>query len=194
MRIGWDIDGVGFNFGDSCHRFLKHIGQGHLWKSGPTPDPYWDWYKDWGWTTAEFLEFCHAGADAGFIFAGPVREGYIEAIRAVKDMGHTNVFITDRSFGTTPKVSEDLTYAWFEQHGIEFDELHFSPNKAIVHTDTFIDDKLANYDALAAAGTDVYLLNRPWNQVDHKDNRQRIDTLDEYVAAVRRGTLRQSVV
>src|SRR6478609_9245545 len=109
MRIGWDIDGVGFNFGDSCKRYLDHIGKGDLWKSGPTPDPYWDWYKDWGWTTEEFLQFCHAGADAGFIFAGDVRPGYVEAINASKAMGHRNVFITDRSFGASPEVSEELT-------------------------------------------------------------------------------------
>lgn len=194
MRIGWDIDGVGFNFGDSCHRYLESIGEGHLWKSGPTPDPYWDWYKDWGWTTNRFVEFCNAGADAGYIFSGPVRDGYKEAVNAVKELGHTNVFITDRSFGETPEVSENLTRAWFEEHEIEYDELHFSPNKAIVSTDMFIDDKIQNYDDLKAAGTDVYLLNRPWNTMDGPDDRKRIDTIEEYVEAVKHRTLSDSVL
>lgn len=180
MRTGWDLDGVGFNFGDSCHRYLEHIGQGHLWKSGPTPEPYWDWYKDWGWTGEQFVEFCNAGADAGFIFAGPVREGFVEAIERVSRQGHEIIIITDRSFGSTPSVSEQLTCEWLAQHGIEYDELIFSADKTCVWTDTFIDDKLANYDKLEAAGTNTFLLNRPWNRVDGMDSRNRIDSIAEY--------------
>lgn len=184
MRIGFDLDGVGFNFGDSCHRYLVHTGQGHLWKSGPTPDPFWDWYKDWGWTTEQFLEFCHAGADAGFIFAGPVRDGFDEAVRRVAEMGHEIIIITDRQFGTTPEVSHNLTCEWLAEHGIEYDELVFSADKTCVPTDFFIEDKLANYDALKAKGTNAFLLNRPWNFVDGGDNRNRIDTIKQYVSAI----------
>jgi hypothetical protein len=184
---------VGFNFGDSCKRYLDSIGQGHLWKSGPTPDPYWDWYKDWGWTTDQFLEFCHAGADAGYIFAGPVREGFVQSVASAARLGHEIIIVTDRSFGSTPSVSEKLTTDWLEQHGIEYDELHFSPDKTSTWTDMFIDDKLQNYDALAAVGTDVYLLNRPWNKVDHADTRQRIDTIEEYTKAVENNTIKRRV-
>lgn len=189
MRVGFDLDGVGFNFGDSCHRYLDSIGEGHLWKSGPTPDPYWDWYKDWGWTTEQFIEFCNAGADAGYIFSGPVREGFVEAVQAAALLGHEIIIITDRAFGKTPSVSENLTCEWLAEHGIEYDELIFSANKACVPTDMFIDDKLANYDVLRKAGTDVYLLNRPWNQLPVEDYRQRIDTLSDYVRAIAKNTV-----
>lgn len=190
MRIGYDLDGVGFNFGDSCRRYLDHIGQGDLWKSGPTPEPYWDWYKDWNWTTEQFLDFCNAGADAGFLFSGPVREGFVESIGEVAELGHEIIIITDRSFGTTPSVSENLTCEWLAQHGIEYDELVFSPDKTCVPTDMFIDDKLANYDALRRAGTNVFLLNRPWNKVSGKDYRQRINEIDQYTDAVWEATSR----
>jgi len=188
MRIGFDLDGVGFNFGDSCHRYLQHIGQGHLWKSGPTPDPYWDWYKDWGWTTEQFLEFCHAGADAGFIFSGPVREGFVETVETAARLGHEIIIITDRSFGYTPQVSQNLTCEWLAEHGIEYDELIFSPDKTVVWTDMFIEDKLDNYDKLIAAGTDAFLLNRPWNRVPGGDARNRIDDILEYGASITRRT------
>lgn len=184
MRIGFDIDGVGFNFADSCQRYLEHIGQGHLWKSGPTPKPFWDWYKDWGWTSAQFVEFCHAGADAGFIFAGDVRPGYVEAIRAVALLGHEVIIATDRPFGSTPEVSQKLTVEWLEQHGIEYDELHFTADKTTAECDMFVEDKLENYDALVAAGCNAFLLNRPWNEVGGGDARNRIDSLDEYVDAI----------
>lgn len=184
MITGWDIDGVGFTFGDSCHRYLEHIGQGHLWKSGPTPNPYWNWYEDWGWTLEQFLEFCNAGADAGFILSGPVREGYQEGIEAVAKMGHDIVVITDRAFGSHPGVSHKLTEEWFQEHDIYYDELIFSRDKTCRWTDVFIDDKLENYDALVGAGTKAFLLNRPWNQVEGGDARNRIDTIEEYVQSI----------
>ena len=180
MITGWDVDGVGFNFGDSCHRYLKHIGQGHLWKSGENPDPYWDWYKDWGWTDQDFIDFCNAGADAGFIFSGPVRKGYKEAIEAVARAGHEIVIVTDRSFGAHPGVSQRLTVEWLEQHGIEYDQLVFSRDKTVVHTDVFIDDKIENYDALERAGTNAFLLNRPWNKPKEPDFRKRVDSVTTY--------------
>ena len=184
MRVGFDLDGVGFNFGDSCHRYLEATGRGHLWKSGPTPDPFWDWYKDWGWTTEQFLEFCHAGADAGYIFSGPVREGFVETVDRVVRMGHEVVIITDRSFGKTPEVSQNLTVEWLRQHNIYYDELIFSPDKTCSPTDLFVEDKLSNYDALVAAGTKTYLINRPWNYVDGGDARNRIDRIEQYGDAV----------
>lgn len=184
MRVGFDLDGVVYNFGDSVQRYLEATGQGHLWKSGPTPEPYWDFYKDWGWTGKQFVELCNNGADDGYIFTGPVREGAVEAFQMVKDAGHTIVIITDRQFGTTPKVSQDHTREWLAQHGIPYDELHFSADKTIAPTDTFVEDKLENYDALDAAGVEVYLVNRAWNQVGRDCHRRRIDNVLEYARIV----------
>jgi len=186
-RVGFDLDGVLYNFGDSVKRYLDHIGQGHIWKSGPTPTPFWDFYKDWmneetgePWTSAQFVELCNAGADAGFIFTGPAREGAVEAVRRVAELGHEIIIITDRQFGTTPKSSHNNTYEWLEAHGIEFDELVFSADKTCVPTDMFVEDKLENYDALVAAGTNTFLINRAWNIVDGGDSRMRINDVSQY--------------
>lgn len=189
MRIGWDVDGVLFNFGDSVQRYLEHIGRGHLWKSGPTPTPYWEFYKDWGWTNEEFVDLCNSGADEGFIFCGPTRPGAVEAMNSVKEMGHHNIIITDRQFGTTPESSYRNTRNWLKEHGFIYDELIFSSDKTIVPTDMFIEDKIENYDALLSAGVEVYLINRAWNHTPEGDSRNRISTLDEYVAAVAANTL-----
>lgn len=194
FRVGFDIDGIGFNFGDSCKRYLDHIGQGHLWKSGPNPEPYWDFFRDWGWDGKQFVDFCNAGADAGFIFAGPVREGYAEALKSVAEMGHHIVVATDRPFGSSPEVSEKLTVDWFSQHDMEYDELWFTADKTLPGCDFFIEDKIENYDALVADGVSAFLLNRPWNRVDGGDARNRIEHISEYVDAIVQATKEESAV
>lgn len=177
-----------YNFGDSVKRYLDHIGQGDLWKSGPTPKPYWDFYKDWGWTGKEFVDLCNRGADAGFIFTGPTRPHAKEAFERIARLGHEIIIITDRQFGSTPSVSHRNTEEWLRQHGFEYDELIFSADKTCVWTDMFVEDKLENYDALHAAGTDVYLINRAWNFVEHGDSRQRIEGIMDYAKAVEDAT------
>jgi uncharacterized HAD superfamily protein len=99
-------------------------------------------------------------------------------------MGHEIVIITDRSFGKTPEVSHNLTVEWLRQHNIYYDELIFSADKTCSPTDLFVEDKLMNYDALVAAGTKTYLINRPWNLVDGGDARNRIDRIEQYGDAV----------
>jgi hypothetical protein len=187
MRVGIDLDGVLYNFGDSVHRYLKSIGKGDLWKSGPTLKPYWDFYKDWGWTGREFVDMCNAGADAGYIFTGPIREGAKQAMDRIARTGNEVIIVTDRPFGSTPEVSHRNTVEWLLQHGIWYDELHFSADKTVGKCDVFVEDKLENYDALVAAGTKVWLINRAWNSdvssdlpIDERDGNIECPTCNLY--------------
>ena len=179
MIVGFDLDGVLYSFGDSVYRYLCSIGEEDLWKSGPTAKPYWDFYKDWGWTGEQFVQMCNDGVDAGYIFRGPARDGASEVVNAIKDAGHEIVIITDRSFGTTPKASHDATREWLAENNIPYDRLYFSPDKTIVPTDIFIEDKWENFQALLAAGTECYLVNRAWNE-DYGYHPNRINSIREY--------------
>ena len=176
----FDLDGVLYNFGDSVKRYLEATDRGHIWKSGPTETPFWDFYKDWGWDSKQFVEMCNDGADAGYIFCGPAREGAAEAVGRVARLGHEVIIITDRQFGSTPEVSHTNTENWLSEHGIEYDELHFSADKTKPRTDMFVEDKLENYDALVKAGVHTFLINRAWNVVDGGDTRMRINDVSEY--------------
>lgn len=183
MRVGLDLDGVLYNFGDSVRRYLETIGQEHLWKSGPTEKPYWDFYKDWGWTGEEFVQMCNDGVDAGVIFRGPAREHAVSTAWRLFNNGHDLVIITDRQFGSDPEKSHEATELWWNEHNFPpYHKLIFSSNKLEVYTDYFVEDKLENYDALTAGGVDTWLVNRPWNYVDGEDhdNRQRIDCVCFY--------------
>lgn len=183
LRVGVDVDGPMYVFGDSVHRYLDYIGLGHLWKSGPTPEPYWNFHHDWGWTDQQFIDLCHAGVDAGFIFQGPIKPGAKEALVELWRAGHEIIIITDRHFGSTPEKSRLATRLWLEFHGVPYHRLLFSADKTIVKTDIFIEDKLSNYDALTAAGTECWLVNKPWNKED--DDRNRIDSISEFPEKVR---------
>lgn len=130
----------------------------------------------------EFKRVCNNGVDAGIIFQGPTRPNAIEAVKSIKALGHTVVIITDRQFGTTPERSHTATKMWLEFHGIPYDELYFCADKTVVPTDLFVEDKLENYDALTAAGTNCFLITRPWNL--RNDSRQRITDIADYAAAV----------
>lgn len=181
-RVGWDLDGVEYDFAESVRRAVKHFGMDkelRLCKGEPDD---WYFYRAWGLTDQEFVELCHRGADAGIIFAGPRRTGGGSAIRRVRSAGHSVHIVTDRSFGLSPEVSQEITKEWLTQHKYEYDSLTFSADKTVVPTDYFIEDKLQNYDALDQVGTEVYLINRPWNA--QQDTRRRVDNLNEFADTI----------
>ena len=167
-RIGIDLDGVCYDFAAS----LRHYVQDHLGHH-ETPEPIrWEFYEDWGFDNTQFIDICHAGVDAGIVFShGEPLPGVHDAFIRIKGAGHTIHIVTDRSFGRAG-ASESATRAWLDIHDLPFDSLTFSADKTIARVDAMVDDKLANYDALAAAGVDAYLVTRPWNK--QPDNRQRV--------------------
>lgn len=186
LRVGSDVDGCFDTFGDGVHEALKAKGLGHLWKSGPTKKATWNFFEEWGWTFAQFKELVDWGVDEGIIFSGHWREGAVEQLHRIKEMGHRLIIITDRSWGTDPRNSQRNTIKAFQEAGIEYDELHFTADKTSVKVDVMVEDRLENYDALILAGTPTWLINRPWNEVEGGDARNRIDHYSEYVDAIER--------
>lgn len=172
-----------YDFGAAVIRYLDSIGQNYTHKDDSDEPHSWDFYEHWGMDRNTFAQHVHNGADAGYIFTGPTRPGAVEAVQAVADMGHDIIVITDRQFGSTPEVSWTNTKTWWKENGFPaYEEIHFSADKTIVPTDIFVEDKLENCDALMAAGTTCWLINRPWNQVPEDDYllRFRIDDVSQY--------------
>lgn len=183
MRVGFDLDGVLYDFGNSVRRYLDSIGRPYGFKDNHHEPHTWEFYEYWGMDRAEFAQICHDGADAGFIFTGPARANAVWAVQSVKNAGHEVIIITDRQFGTQPVVSHDNTLKWLAEHSIPFDDIYFSADKTCVKTDIFVEDKLENYDALVEVGTPCVLIDRPWNQ-GAGDFRFRIKDIVEYPAIV----------
>lgn len=171
-RIGIDLDGVCYDFAASLREYCI---QACLRFKHECPDATrWEFYEDWGFSLDEFLIACHRGVEAGVIFThGDPYPNVREAFDRLRAAGHTIHIITDRSFGREG-ASEAATRGWLDRHGLRFDSLHFTADKTIVKVDAMVDDKLANYDALDAAGVNVWLHKRPWN----KDGVSRRTVLD----------------
>lgn len=180
-RIGWDLDGVSFEFHRGLEVFLTlEKGWDATRFSRPT---HWEFYQDWGLSTEEFVKICDEGVDAGYIFwIGPALPGVVNSIDKLLAHGHEIHIITDRSFGS-PGRSKKTTERWLAREGLKYTSLTFSADKTCLPLDYMIDDKLENYDALTAAGVEAYLLTRRWNLVDG-DSRRRVRRVEEFAEAV----------
>lgn len=185
LRIGVDLDGVLYDFGNSFRDYMCLIDRPFEWEPEQVENTVWNFYENiaGGMTYEEFRKICDDGVDAGVIFSGAVRPNAVEAIRTIAALGHEIIIITDRQFGSNPNLSHYATLNWLAEHDIPFNQIVFSADKTVVETDMFVEDKLENYDALIAKGVDCYLINRPWNLVPG-DSRQRIDDIIEYAWAV----------
>lgn len=192
-RVGIDLDGVCYDFTGVFRDYMvKMLG----WLHDTSKIDKWDFYLDWGMSRGGFLNYCARSVIEGYLFTkGDPLPGTKEALDALREAGHTIVFITDRA--SICKEAKNATKDWLRKHELcEFDdELHFSGDKTIAPTDYFIDDRLENYDALNAVGVRVYLWNRPWNQDDtecwgsngHSSNckrRRRVSSWDEFLDRV----------
>lgn len=176
MRVGIDLDGVCYDFAASVREYLCHTVATHDPEACTDPER-WEFYEDWGLDLPAFLDAFHDGVNAGIIFThGDTYPNVTEAFARIKAQGHTIHIVTDRSMGE-PGRSEAATAAWLARHGLPFDSLTFSADKTVVNLDVMVDDKLANYDALEAAGVRAYLLTRKWNLHDKEPRRRVLDLL-----------------
>lgn len=191
MRVGFDLDGVGYVFGASVRDYLTSIGI----KVPEATDEFcqhWDFYEFWGMTREDFAKHCDAGVDAGFVF-GPgdhlTRPGFFDAIKAVKEMGHEVIIVTHRYQGSRFMAQEN-TYKWLRPVRDYIDEVHFVEKsiKTGYNTDMFVEDSKPNYDDLVADHVDAYLINRPWNG-PYDDGRKRINDITDFVDRVRDKTV-----
>lgn len=161
MRIGFDLDGVLYDFAGSLRAYLV---QYEGFTSDQLPDPTcWEFYEvDWGLSLKEYLEYCELGVNAGEVFSwGWPEAGAAGVIDLLRNDGHTIHIVTHRKFGRKSATNTEL---WLNQNNIRYDTLTFAADKTLVNVDIFIEDNVDNYLALQAAGVHAVLMDRPWNQ------------------------------
>lgn len=157
MKIGIDLDSVMFPFSEAFQEVAADRGHGDM--DLPTS---WRFFEDWGWTEEFWMEEFLAGINEHRLFSRkwPMSNS-VEVFNKLKDEGHSLHIVTARTFGTKSMSS---TEDWLLKHNIAADSVTFSHDKTVVYTDLFIEDNLANLDALTDAGTVAVAYDQPWNQ------------------------------
>jgi len=181
LRIGVDLDDVLYPFVRGLALFIHESTGRPLEELGPAT--CWEFYeRNWGYTENEFLELFEAGVDAGVVFSeGDPLPGSVEAVRALKEAGHSVHIVTDRFVG---RRSHANTEEWLAKHEIPYDSLTYSRDKTVVRTDAFIDDNSKNVLALREAGCAAFLLDT--GRSDQAGFRQEwtVDSLAGFVEKV----------
>jgi hypothetical protein len=171
MRIGVDLDGVGYDYAAAFTKYVRDEGivtKCHCPESGLI----YNLYESMGISRDEFADISNQAASKGVLFNGPAILGFPEALRWLKEKGHDIHIVTARSYGPDP---EGQTLAWLAKEGIPFDTITFDPDKTVVPTDVFIEDVIKNYDALDQTDCLPFLVDRHYNQVPGGDSRRRVD-------------------
>lgn len=175
VRIGSDLDGVGYNFTKAfCEAAMR---EGYDLPSEPDS---WNWFEPHGMTRDTFTKIMHDSVDDLQLFwRGEMLDDFARHIRDLQRAGHSIHIVTHRVSGNI-FTSEQATRYWLDGKDIQPDSLTFSADKTVVPVDTFIEDNLDNYDALESAGHRPYLVNRTYNQ--QQDNRRRVDSFGDFAA------------
>lgn len=111
----------------------------------------------------------------------PADEGAVETVRAIREAGAKVAVVTSRGFH--PRALE-VTQTWMAERDIEVDHLSIVP---LGHTKVealsrlpgqllgYVDDYLVHLDSVSGLarerGTDLYVIDRPWNQGDDRFGR-----------------------
>lgn len=183
MRVGFDCDGIMYDFADSVRYYLVNFE--HYDPARCTAPRRWEFYEDWGLSTEQFIDVCHRGVDAGVIFTyGAPEADAREAMMMVKDAGHTVHIVTDASFGS-PGAAAHARIGWLRRYGLPFDSITFASDKRIANVATMLDDKLQNYEQLTDAGVWAFLRTRPWNmERPGTPPKVRVNSMLEYARLV----------
>ncbi len=183
-RVGFDLDGVLYKF---TKAFVSHVNKckPHLNAGDPDAEaPVWDWFESWPMSRQEFLDEmdCATGALDLFWYGELYERDIPKQIRRLQEEGHTVHVVTHRFSKSGHFTAESGTNFWLMGNGIFPDSITFSKDKTVVQTDYFLEDNLDNYRALLKAGVDVWLVDRPYNQLpDHNGWVARVNTTKEFV-------------
>ena len=187
FRVGIDLDGVCSPFEEDLRHFaVEHLGypEHEVSRGGADDeDTKWDFpVHMWGWTPEQFVEACNAAVDAGVLHLhSDPYPGVVEMFNELRGSGYSIHIVTARNFGTR---SAHNTADWLREHDLDYDGLHFLKEKWVVGTDIHLDDSPATFLSMIDHGSDVYLLDRPWNRhVDARD--RRVKTYADFVRIAR---------
>ena len=170
MRVGFDCDGVLYDFTDGFRRSIPE--KFHHLKANR-----WNFFHDWGISTQEFLDYSKKGVENKILFwTGDPIENSVDVVNNIRLAGHEVIIITHRGiFGEGESLAREATEHWLSLHGIGYDDLVLTEDKTSVKTDIMIEDKPENYLDLEKAGIESWIVDQPWNL--HFEAKRRVPDL-----------------
>lgn len=160
-----DIDEPLFPWASSVHEACREAGLHDLpeWAT-------WHMWEDYGCEKDLWLEVVARLTADGMYLNTPPIPGAAEALRLLKWEGHRIHLVTARGHAAFADEIRDWTQQWVDEFAVPHDTLTFADDKVKamadlgVVFDSAIDDGAHNYEALAAAGVEVQLLDQPHNR------------------------------
>ena len=185
LKIGWDIDGVGYDFPAALKFFAEHY-QGVDPETMPLPARSWDWWESqWGWSKDQFRLIHRLGIASGVLYqVSGVMEGFKEGLYRVRRAGGTNHLITARPALTEPLVAAQAA-RWLRTNELDglVDSVSFSGDKSIIKWDAYLDDHLPTVEGLREQGLPAFLLDAPYNRANYVGHPEwRITSIDKFLS------------
>lgn len=162
-KIGLDLDGVTGKYEEA---FRAHVAAvtGRAHSDLPSPTTFSFVEAGWCSTTDEYFAL-HAGAVNNGMFRNmSIYAGATDAVKRLREKGIRVEVVTSRFLpGTDPERVMADTKAWLAEHGIEYDDIHFTDTKADAGCDLYIDDAPHNIVALQASGKQTIIFEQQYN-------------------------------
>jgi len=158
-RIGIDLDGCVYNFVAALRNYRS--SKGVSFESMPEPTS-WEVWRDWGITKEEFIQAQIDAEAVGLFHQGQAYFGAIEALKQLKEAGHSIHIITHR----LRPAAQTSTIGWLNANDVPYDTLTFTGEKGGYPVDICIEDNIDNARAIEASGVPCVLMNRSWNSRD----------------------------
>lgn len=179
-NIGVDLDGVLYDFGAALRNYL--IEHEDFDEALLTYPKVWNFFLEWGLTLDDYLHYYAKGVDAGYVLLeGRSDPMALTCLSLMRDAGHQIHIVTYRTVGARAVQN---TMEWLQRERVPYDTLTFAKDKTIIKTDYFIEDNMENFTALREAGTEAFLLDRPWNS--ELDTPYRISDWVEFYRVIER--------
>lgn len=185
MRIGWDLDGVGYDFPEALKAFAADY-EGVDPATMSLPAQEWNWWESqWGWDKPRFSTINHRGILSGALYGRrQVMDGFAEGLRRVVLAGGTNHVVTARPIDRAPLLATQ-TARWLKDVDLAdmVEMLTFSRDKGVVAWDAYLDDHAPTIETLREHGLNAYLLDAPYNRANFEDlDEWRVTSIDKFLS------------
>jgi hypothetical protein len=178
--VGIDMDGVVYPF---MNAFKKYCIDVLKRDNFPLPTK-WEFYEDWGISSAKFNDMLHTAPISHRLFAS---ESPMETVEQAWDILR-NLNVKIHVITARPATAWSQTAQWLHDHKLVPDHLHFTHDKAILaHTaqghSAAIDDHYVYQQQMEKAGVLSVLHTHPWNS--SHDVSFRANSLVEFAELVK---------